>query len=48
MLDDRYKNVIYLVKIEELTYKETAQILGMSVQNIKNLIHRGKKELYKI
>lgn len=48
MLDDRYKNVIYLVKIEELTYKETAQILGMSVQNVKNLIHRGKKELYRI
>ena len=48
MLDDRYKNVIYLVKIEELTYRETAQILRMSVQNVKNLIHRGKKELYKI
>ena len=28
MLDDRYKNAIYLVKIEELTYQETAQILG--------------------
>lgn len=48
MLDDRYKNAIYLVKIEELTYQETAQILGESVQNIKNLIHRGKKELRKI
>ena len=48
MLDDKYKNVIYLVKIEELTYRETAQILEMSVQNVKNLIHRGKKELYKI
>lgn len=48
MLDDRYKNAIYLVKIEELTYQETAQILGESVQNVKNLIHRGKKELRKI
>ena len=48
MLDDRYKNAIYLVKIEELTYQETAQILGESVQNVKNLIHRGKKELQKI
>lgn len=47
MLDDRYKNAIYLVKIEELTYQETATILGESVQNIKNLIHRGKKELRK-
>lgn len=48
MLDDRYKNAIYLVKIEELTYQETAQILGESVQNVKNLIYRGKKELRKI
>ena len=48
MLDDRYKNAIYLVKIEELSYQETAQILGESIQNVKNLIHRGKKELRKI
>lgn len=48
MLDDRYKNAIYLVKIEELTYEETATILGENVQNIKNLIHRGKIDLRKI
>lgn len=48
MLDDKYKNAIYLVKIEELSYKDTAQILGESVPNVKNLIHRGKKELRKI
>ena len=48
MLDDRYKNAIYLVKIEELSYQETAQILGESIQNVKNLIHRGKKQLRKI
>lgn len=38
---------MYLVKIEELTYQETAEILGESIQNVKNLIHRGKKELRK-
>lgn len=48
MLDDKYKNAIYLVKIEELSYKETAKILGKSVQNVKNLVHRGKNELRKI
>ena len=48
MLEDRYKNTIYLTQIERLTYKETAQILGESVQNVRNLIHRGKKELRKI
>ena len=29
MLDDRYKNAMFLVKIEELTYEETAQILSL-------------------
>ncbi len=48
MLNDRYKNAIYLVNIEELSYVETAQILGENIQNVKNLIHRGKKELRKI
>lgn len=48
MLEDKYKNVIYLVKIEELSCKEVAEILGESVSNIKVLVHRGKKELRKI
>lgn len=48
LLEDKYKNAIYLVNIEGLTYKETAEILGTSLQNVKNLIHRGKKELRKI
>ena len=45
LLDERYKNAIYLVKIEEFSYQETAEILNESIANIKNLIHRGKKEL---
>ncbi len=47
-LDEKYKNAIYLVKIEEFSYQETAEILNESITNIKNLIHRGKKELRKI
>ena len=48
MLDDKYKNAIYLTKIEEFSYKETAEILGESIENVKTLVHRGKKELRKI
>ena len=47
-LDEKYRNSIYLVKIEGLSYKETAEILGESLSNVKTLIHRGKKELRKI
>lgn len=48
LLDENYKNAMLLVKIEGFSYKETAQIIGMSISNVKNLIHRGKKELRKI
>ena len=47
-LDDKYKNAIYLTKIEELSYNETAQILDETLENTKVLVHRGKKELRKI
>ena len=47
-LEEKYKNAIYLVKIEELSYKEAADILGKTVANVKSLVHRGKKELRKI
>lgn len=47
-LDEKYRNAIYLVNIEKLSYKETAEILGQTLQNTKNLVHRGKKELRKI
>lgn len=47
-LDEKYKNAIYLVNIEGLSYKETSQILGETLQNTKNLVHRGKKQLRKI
>lgn len=48
LLDEKYKNALYLVKIEELSYEETSKILGQTLQNTKTLIHRGKKELRKI
>lgn len=47
-LDDKYKNAVYLVNIEGLSYEETSKILGQTLQNTKSLIHRGKKELRKI
>ena len=48
LLEDKYKNAIYLSNIEGLSYKETAEILGETVPNIKNLVHRGKSKLRKI
>jgi len=47
-LSEKYKNALYLNKIEGFSYEETAQILNTSIANVKNLIHRGKTELQKI
>ena len=47
-LDEKYKNAIYLVSIEGLSYEETSKILGQTLQNTKSLVHRGKKQLRKI
>lgn len=47
-LDDRYKNAIYLTKIEGFSYSEVSDILGESVANVKNLVHRGKSKLRKL
>ena len=48
MLDDKYKNAVYLIKIAGLSYKETAEILGENIQNVKNFVYRGKIKLRKI
>ncbi len=48
LLDEKYKNAIYLGNIEGLSYAEISKILGQSLQNTKNLIHRGKKQLKRI
>lgn len=48
LLDEKYKNAIYLVNIEGLSYEETAKLLGKTLQNTKSLIHRGKRQLKKI
>lgn len=47
-LNEKYRNAIYLNKIENFSYEETAKLLNTSVANVRNLIHRGKKELQKI
>lgn len=40
-----YKMVIYLTKIEELSYEETAMIMGKTPRQIKTLAYYAKKKL---
>lgn len=36
MLNDKYKNAIYLIKVEELSYKETSEILRRNYRKYKS------------
>lgn len=47
LLGEKYKNAIYLVNIENLSYQEIVDILGETLSNTKSLVHRGKKQLRK-
>ena len=48
LINEKYRSAMYLVKIEEFSYQETANILNITIQDVKNYVHRGKKELRKI
>ena len=47
-LEEKYKNAIYLVYIEKLSYEQTSEILGQTLTNTKTIIHRGKNKLRRI
>ena len=40
-----YQEALYLVYFEDMSYRDTAEVMGRSESQIKNLVHRGKKSL---
>ncbi len=46
-LSPEYKMVVYLCMIEELSYEEAGAIMGKTVGQIKNLVHRARVKLRK-
>ncbi len=47
-LNTEQSQVIFLVDIEELSYKEACKVLGIPMSNLKSLIHRARKNLKKV
>ena len=47
-LDERERDVFILVVFEELSHKEIAEVLDISVSNVKVILHRGRKKLTSI
>ena len=47
-LKAEYREALYLVSIEGMSYSEAGKIIGKSEQQMTNLVHRGEKSLRKI
>lgn len=43
-----YREALYLVYFEDMTYRDAARVLCKTEQQITNLVHRGKESLKKI
>ena len=47
-LKPEYQEALYLVYIEDMSYRDTAEVMGRSESQINNLVNRGKKSLKEI
>jgi len=44
-LEDRKREILILVKLEEMKYREVAELLGMNESTVKVIVFRAMKEL---
>ena len=44
-LKAEYREALYLVYWEDMSYQSAAAVMGKNVQQVTNLVHRGKKNL---
>jgi RNA polymerase sigma-70 factor (ECF subfamily) len=47
-LPERYRQAMILYYLEEKSYQEVAEMLGIPMGTVKTFLHRGKKELVEI
>ena len=43
--DEEFRETLLLVYFEELSYRQAAQVLGRTEQQVTNLVYRGKQQL---
>lgn len=43
-----YREVLYLIYFEDMSYAQTAVVTGKTVKQVTNMIYRGKESLRKL
>lgn len=47
-LSEEHRAVLWLVVVEEFSYRETAEILGLPIGTVMSRLHRSRRELRKL
>lgn len=47
-MKEDYREALYLVYFEEMSYRDTAAVMKKTVEQVTKLVHRGKQQLRKL
>lgn len=47
-LNQAYREVLYLVYFEDMSYRQAAEVMNKNIKQITNLVYRGKESLRKL
>ncbi len=48
LLSEEYRSVLWLIVVEDFTYKETAEVLDVPIGTVMSRLHRARRDLRKI
>ena len=47
-LNQAYREVLYLVYFEDMSYRQAAEVMNKNIKQVTNLVFRGKESLRKL
>lgn len=47
-LNQAYREVLYLVYFEDMSYRQAGEVMNKNIKQVTNLVYRGKESLRKL